>query len=133
MISIPGLPRRFAYEELAAATENFKTHIGSGGFGTVYKGTLTDQTVVAVKKITNLGVQGNREFCTEISIIGNIHHVNLVRLKGFLCTREQRFLVLEYMNRGSLGSTLFGNGPVLEWQRESGNSTWNSKGTCLLA
>jgi hypothetical protein len=48
MISIPGLPRRFAYEELVAATENFKTHIGSGGFGTVYKATLTDQTVVAV-------------------------------------------------------------------------------------
>uniref|UniRef100_A0A2N9GXL2 Receptor-like serine/threonine-protein kinase n=1 Tax=Fagus sylvatica TaxID=28930 RepID=A0A2N9GXL2_FAGSY len=66
MISIPGLPRRFAYEELVAATENFKTHIGSGGFGTVYKGTLTDQTDVAVKKITNFGVQGNREFCTEM-------------------------------------------------------------------
>ncbi len=116
MISIPGLPRRFAYEELAAATENFKTHIGSGGFGTVYKGTLTDQTDVAVKKITNFGVQGNREFCTEISIIGNIHHVNLVRLKGFCAQGSQRFLVLEYMNRGSLGSILFGNGPVLEWQ-----------------
>uniref|UniRef100_A0A2N9G7U9 Protein kinase domain-containing protein n=1 Tax=Fagus sylvatica TaxID=28930 RepID=A0A2N9G7U9_FAGSY len=83
MISIPGLPRRFDYEELAAATENFKTLIGSGGFGTVYRGTLSDKTVVAVKKITNLGVQGKREFCTEISIIGNIHHVNLVRLKGF--------------------------------------------------
>ncbi|KAF3959953.1 hypothetical protein CMV_015286 [Castanea mollissima] len=37
MISIPGLPRRFDYEELAAATENFKTQIGSGGFGTVYR------------------------------------------------------------------------------------------------
>ncbi|KAF3969955.1 hypothetical protein CMV_006295 [Castanea mollissima] len=37
MISIPGLPRRFAYEELAAATENFRTQIGSGGFGTVYR------------------------------------------------------------------------------------------------
>ncbi|KAL4597023.1 hypothetical protein ACB092_12G205700 [Castanea dentata] len=116
MISIPGLPRRFAYEELAAATENFRTQIGSGGFGTVYRGTLSDDAVVAVKKITSLGIQGKKEFCTEVSIIGNIHHVNLVRLKGFCAQGRQRFLVLEYMNRGSLGSTLFGNGPVLEWQ-----------------
>uniref|UniRef100_A0A2N9I911 Protein kinase domain-containing protein n=1 Tax=Fagus sylvatica TaxID=28930 RepID=A0A2N9I911_FAGSY len=132
MISIPGLPRRFAYEELAAATENFKTHIGSGGFGTVYKGTLTDQTVVAVKKITNLGVQGNREFCTEISIIGNIHHVNLVRLKGFCAQGRQRFLVLEYMNRGSLDSILFGNGPVLEWQERVEIALGTARGLAYL-
>lgn len=36
IICIPGLPRRFDYEELAVATENLKTQIGSGGFGTVY-------------------------------------------------------------------------------------------------
>ncbi|KAG7989418.1 hypothetical protein I3843_03G236800 [Carya illinoinensis] len=60
MIDIPGLPRRFNYEELADATENFKTQIGSGGFGAVYKGTLSDKSVVAVKKITNLGVQGKK-------------------------------------------------------------------------
>ncbi|KAK1553639.1 hypothetical protein Q3G72_001472 [Acer saccharum] len=53
---IPGLPQRFEYEELEVATGNFKTQIGSGGFGAVYKGTLLDKTVVAVKKITNLGV-----------------------------------------------------------------------------
>jgi hypothetical protein len=132
MISILGLPRRFAYEELAAATENFKTHIGSGGFGTVYKGTLTDQTVVAVKKITNLGVQGNREFCTEISIIGNIHHVNLVRLKGFCAQGRQRFLVLEYMNRGSLDSILFGNGLVLEWQERVEIALGTARGLAYL-
>ncbi|XP_030941622.1 G-type lectin S-receptor-like serine/threonine-protein kinase At5g35370 [Quercus lobata] len=115
MISIPGLPRRFDYEELAAATENFKNKIGHGGFGTVYKGTLTDQTIVAVKKITSSGVQGKKEFYSEISIIGNIRHVNLVRLTGFCAQGKQRFLVLEYMNRGSLDSTLFGDGPVLQW------------------
>ncbi|XP_023901993.2 G-type lectin S-receptor-like serine/threonine-protein kinase At5g35370 [Quercus suber] len=115
MISIPGLPRRFDYEELAAATENFKNKIGHGGFGTVYRGTLTDQTIVAVKKITSSGVQGKKEFYSEISIIGNIRHVNLVRLIGFCAQGKQRFLVLEYMNRGLLDSTLFGDGPVLQW------------------
>ncbi|KAK4573668.1 hypothetical protein RGQ29_031568 [Quercus rubra] len=132
MISIPGLPRRFAYEELAAATENFKTQIGSGGFGTVYRGTLSDKTVVAVKKITNLGIRGKKEFCTEISIIGNIRHVNLVRLKGFCAQGRQRFLVLEYMNRGSLGSTLFGNGPVLEWQERLEIAIGTARGLAYL-
>nr|XP_023917152.1 G-type lectin S-receptor-like serine/threonine-protein kinase At5g35370 [Quercus suber] len=132
MISIPGLPRRFAYEELVAATENFKTLIGRGGFGTVYRGTLSDKTVVAVKKITSLGIQGKKEFCTEISIIGNIHHVNLVRLKGFCAQGRQRFLVLEYMNRGSLGSTLFGNGPVLEWQERLEIAIGTARGLAYL-
>ncbi|KAM3683660.1 hypothetical protein ACB094_12G163300 [Castanea mollissima] len=132
MISIPGLPRRFAYEELAAATENFRTQIGSGGFGTVYRGTLSDNTAVAVKKITSLGIQGKKEFCTEVSIIGNIHHVNLVRLKGFCAQGRQRFLVLEYMNRGSLGSTLFGNGPVLEWQERLEIAIGTARGLAYL-
>ncbi|KAJ0086063.1 hypothetical protein Patl1_08405 [Pistacia atlantica] len=110
---IPGLPQRFDYEELEVATDNFKFLIGSGGFGAVYKGTLLDKTVVAVKKITNLGVQGKKEFCTEIAVIGNIHHVNLVKLRGFCAQGRKCLLVYEYMNRGSLDRTLFGNGPAL--------------------
>ncbi|PON79386.1 S-receptor-like serine/threonine-protein kinase [Parasponia andersonii] len=116
IISFPGLPSRFEYEELVAATKNFNDQIGSGGFGTVYKGIMPDGSVVAVKKITNLGVRGKEEFCTEIAIIGSIHHVNLVRLKGFCIQGRQRFLVYEFMNRGSLERILFGKGPVLEWQ-----------------
>ncbi|XVF39390.1 hypothetical protein PTKIN_Ptkin01aG0030900 [Pterospermum kingtungense] len=113
---IPGLPQKFNYEELEVATENFETQIGSGGFGAVYRGTLPDKTVVAVKKITSPGIQGKKEFCTEIAVIGNIHHVNLVKLRGFCAQGKQLFLVYEYMNRGSLDQTLFGSGPVLEWQ-----------------
>lgn len=114
--SIPGLPVRYDYETLREATGDFSTQIGSGGFGVVFKGTLRDKTVVAVKKITNLGLQGKREFCTEIAVIGNIHHANLVKLRGFCAQGTQRLLVYEYMNHGSLEKTLFGNGPVLEWQ-----------------
>ncbi|XP_021855708.1 G-type lectin S-receptor-like serine/threonine-protein kinase At5g35370 isoform X4 [Spinacia oleracea] len=114
--SIPGLPVRYDYEELREATDNFSTQIGSGGFGAVYKGKLPDKSVVAVKKITNLGVEGKREFCTEIAVIGNIRHVNLVKLKGYCVEGNQRLLVYEYMNHGSMDRTLFGNGPVLEWQ-----------------
>ncbi|XP_017981269.1 PREDICTED: G-type lectin S-receptor-like serine/threonine-protein kinase At5g35370 [Theobroma cacao] len=129
---IPGLPQKFDYEELEVATDNFKTKIGSGGFGAVYKGTLPDKTVVAVKKITNPGIQGKKEFCTEIAVIGNIHHVNLVKLRGFCAQGGQRFLVYEYMNRGSLDRTLFGSGPVLEWQERFDIALGTARGLTYL-
>ncbi|KAF7150026.1 hypothetical protein RHSIM_Rhsim02G0073800 [Rhododendron simsii] len=129
---IPGLPVRFGYKELVAATENFRTQIGSGGFGTVYKGTLPGESAVAVKKITSLGVEGKREFCTEIAIIGNIRHVNLVRLKGFCAQGRQLFLVYEYMNRGSLDRVLFGNGCVLEWEERFKIALGTARGLAYL-
>ncbi|XP_031109148.1 G-type lectin S-receptor-like serine/threonine-protein kinase At5g35370 [Ipomoea triloba] len=135
-VSIPGLPVRFDYEELVDATENFGTQVGSGGFGTVYKGTLSDGTLVAVKKISSLGVQGRKEFCTEIAIIGKIHHLNLVRLKGFCAHRESRFLVYEYMNRSSLDRALFGNGngggPLLEWRERFEIAIGTARGLAYL-
>ncbi|KAM7518938.1 hypothetical protein LguiB_017900 [Lonicera macranthoides] len=130
--SIPGLPVRFDYEELELATENFKTHIGSGGFGAVYKGRLPDGTLVAVKKITSLGVQGKKDFCTEIVIIGNVHHVNLVKLRGFCAQGRERLLVYEYMNRGSLDCTLFGTGPVIEWQERIDIALGTARGLAYL-
>ncbi|TYK27450.1 G-type lectin S-receptor-like serine/threonine-protein kinase [Cucumis melo var. makuwa] len=118
MSLIPVLPIWYSYNEIATAINNLKTQIGSGGFGIVYKGTLPDKTIVEVKKITSFRVQGRRNFCAEIGVIGNIHHVNLVRLKGFCLRGRHRLLVLEYMNRGSLDEALFGDGddPVLEWK-----------------
>ncbi|KAL0369238.1 UNVERIFIED_CONTAM: G-type lectin S-receptor-like serine/threonine-protein kinase [Sesamum calycinum] len=130
--SISGLPLRFEYEELMIATENFKTKIGTGGFGTVYKGTLPDKTHVAVKRITNLGLRGKKDFCTEIAVIGNIHHVNLVKLKGYCAQRRQWLLVYEYMNRGSLDKTLFGSGPVLEWQERVDIALGAARGLAYL-
>ncbi|CAJ1974196.1 unnamed protein product [Sphenostylis stenocarpa] len=129
---IPGLPARFDYEELEEATENFKTLIGSGGFGTVYKGVLADKSVVAVKKIVNIGIQGKKDFCTEIAVIGNIHHVNLVKLKGFCAQGRHRLLVYEYMNRGSLDRNLFGGGPVLEWQERFDVALGTARGLAYL-
>ncbi|GJN33806.1 hypothetical protein PR202_gb22431 [Eleusine coracana subsp. coracana] len=118
-VVIPGMPTRFTYTEIATMTDNFGTKIGSGGFGSVYKGELPGgEGLVAVKKLEAIGVQAKREFCTEITVIGNIHHVNLVRLRGFCAEGSRRLLVYEYMNRGSLDRSLFGRNtgrPVLEW------------------
>ncbi|KAJ1289929.1 hypothetical protein BS78_02G203000 [Paspalum vaginatum] len=116
-VVVPGMPTRFTYNEIAAMTANFDTKIGSGGFGSVYKGELPGgEGLVAVKKLEAVGVQAKREFCTEITVIANIRHINLVRLRGFCAEGSRRLLVYEYMNRGSLDRSLFGRtGPVLEW------------------
>ncbi|KAF8406331.1 hypothetical protein HHK36_008417 [Tetracentron sinense] len=102
--------------ELEEATSNFTIQIGSGGFGVVYKGTLpSDNTRVAVKRIKNMGIQGKKEFSAEVTVIGSIRHVNLVRLHGHCAIGPERFLVYEFMSRGSLDHLLFGSEMLLEW------------------
>ncbi|CAA6664949.1 unnamed protein product [Spirodela intermedia] len=133
-ISIPGLPTRFSYEELRAATDDFRTRIGSGGFGEVFKGVLSDSSAVAVKRIINAGAHGKRDFCTEIAVIGNIHHVNLVKLRGFCVQGSRRLLVYEYMSRSSLDRSLFaGRGsPVLEWRERVEIALGTARGLAYL-
>ncbi|PPD74825.1 hypothetical protein GOBAR_DD28256 [Gossypium barbadense] len=96
----------FSYSELSLATTKFTERIGGGGFGTIYKGVLKDGTMVAVKRLENIG-QGIDEFLAEVDTIGNIHHVNLVKLIDFYIDKRHRVLVYEYMSRGSLDKWIF--------------------------
>jgi hypothetical protein len=79
--NLPGMPLRFSYGDLCRATKNFSTKVGEGGFGSVYIGVLPDGTQVAVKKLESSG-QGTKEFKAEVTTIGSIHHMHLVKLKG---------------------------------------------------
>ena len=99
--------RRFTYKELKKVTGNFKEEIGRGGFGPVYKGLMEDgRTPVAVKKLERV-VQGETEFWAEVSLIGRINHMNLVRGCGFCAEGKHRLLVYEYLEKGSLDKLLF--------------------------
>ncbi|KAJ0475355.1 putative protein kinase RLK-Pelle-SD-2b family [Helianthus annuus] len=115
--AVPGLPARFTYEELKTATENFCKKLGQGGFGSVFEGTLEDDSKIAVKRLDGLG-QVNKSFLAEVESIGSIHHVNLVRLGGFCAWRSQRFLVYDFMSSGSLDRWIYhGNREhILEWE-----------------
>ncbi|GLJ20012.1 hypothetical protein SUGI_0362880 [Cryptomeria japonica] len=113
--------RVFSYKELKIATRNFGSQLGSGGFGSVFKGTLTDGTLVAVKKLEE-SREDEKQFRAEISSLGNIQHVNLVRLRGFCAEGSQRLLVYDYMPNGSLNSLLFSSNNqskrnVLDWKK----------------
>ncbi|XP_042518788.1 G-type lectin S-receptor-like serine/threonine-protein kinase At2g19130 [Macadamia integrifolia] len=108
----------FSYRELQSATKNFSEKLGGGGFGSVFKGTLPDSTVVAVKKLEGIS-QGEKQFRTEVSTIGTIQHVNLVRLHGFCSEGTKRLLVYDFMPKGSLDSHLFHvtrESEVLDWK-----------------
>jgi tRNA A-37 threonylcarbamoyl transferase component Bud32 len=102
--------RCFTYKDLEEATNGFKEELGRGSFGTVYKGVLVSgySKHVAVKKLDKLVREGEREFKTEMTVIGQTHHKNLVPLLGYCDEGEHRLLVYEFMYNGSLSSFLFG-------------------------
>ncbi|XP_019198408.1 PREDICTED: probable leucine-rich repeat receptor-like serine/threonine-protein kinase At3g14840 isoform X2 [Ipomoea nil] len=101
----------FSFTQIKAATNNFDAanKIGEGGFGLVYKGTLLDGTVIAVKKLSSKSSQGNREFLNEIGMISCLQHPNLVKLYGSCVEGKQLLLVYEYLENNSLAHALFGS------------------------
>ncbi|KAM3682115.1 hypothetical protein ACB098_12G047800 [Castanea mollissima] len=104
---LSGAPLNFSYRELQTRTWNFSQLLGTGGFGNVYKGSLADGTLVAVKKLDRVLPHGEKEFITEVNTIGSMHHMNLVRLCGYCSEGSQRLLVYEFMKNGSLDKWIF--------------------------
>ncbi|KAI4974982.1 hypothetical protein ZWY2020_048589 [Hordeum vulgare] len=121
--SLAGGPREFEYRELRKATNNFdeRMKLGQGGYGVVYRGTVTDDhsnptaagtTVeVAVKKFSRASTQGQNDFLAELSIINRLRHKHLVRLVGWSHDNGELLLVYEYMSNGSLDQHLFSSAP----------------------
>ncbi|CAL9227278.1 unnamed protein product [Arabidopsis halleri] len=103
-------PHRFAYKDLYIATKGFKNSelLGKGGFGKVYKGTLSTSNMdIAVKKVSHDSRQGMREFVAEIATIGRLRHPNLVRLLGYCRCNGELYLVYDCMPKGSLDKFLY--------------------------
>ncbi|XP_062228133.1 G-type lectin S-receptor-like serine/threonine-protein kinase At2g19130 [Phragmites australis] len=112
---VEGSLMAFTYRDLRFVTKNFSGKLGGGAFGSVFEGSLPDATLVAVKKLEGVR-QGEKQFRAEVSTIGTIQHVNLIRLLGFCSERTRRLLVYEHMPKGSLDRHLFGTSQgVLCW------------------
>ncbi|KAK4760074.1 hypothetical protein SAY87_023205 [Trapa incisa] len=106
----------FSLQELKVITQGFSSSniIGEGGFGPVHKGFIDDKLrsglkaqPVAVKLLDLDGLQGHREWLSEVIFLGKLRHPNLVKLIGYCCEDEHRLLVYEHMPRGSLENHLF--------------------------
>ncbi|ERN11624.1 hypothetical protein AMTR_s00022p00195750 [Amborella trichopoda] len=101
----------FKYARLQEATHDFKEVLGRrGSFGSVYKGILDlgHRVEIAVKQLDKVVERGEKEFRTEVSVIGQTHHKNLVRLLGFCDEGDHRLLVCEFIQNGSLANFFFG-------------------------
>ncbi|KAA8537119.1 hypothetical protein F0562_029655 [Nyssa sinensis] len=118
LLGIGPRPNKFSYAELKTATEDFNPSkkLGEGGFGPVYKGTLNDRRVVAVKQLSVASQQGKSQFITEIATISAVQHRNLVKLYGCCIDGNRRLLVYEYLENKSLDQALFGKVDLhLDW------------------
>ncbi|TYI93288.1 hypothetical protein E1A91_D02G127000v1 [Gossypium mustelinum] len=100
----------FTFKEMALATDNFNSssQVGQGGYGKVYKGTLPDKTVVAIKRAEEGSLQGQKEFFTEIKLLSRLHHRNLVSLVGYCDEEGEQMLVYEFLPNGTLRDWLSG-------------------------
>ncbi|KAF5795555.1 putative protein kinase RLK-Pelle-LRR-I-1 family [Helianthus annuus] len=101
---------RISLEDIKIGTKNFTTLIGKGGYGNVYKGELSlfgKLTTVAVKRLdVHISGQGFKEFLTEIHLLSRYKHPNLVSLLGFCHEGNEKILVYEHAEHGSLDKFL---------------------------
>ncbi|PQQ09824.1 putative LRR receptor-like serine/threonine-protein kinase [Prunus yedoensis var. nudiflora] len=104
-VKIDGV-KAFTFKEMTLATRNFdsSTQLGRGGYGKVYRGILSDDTVVAIKRAEQGSLQGEKEFLTEIELLSRLHHRNLVSLVDIVMKKGSRYemLVYEFMPNGTL-------------------------------
>ncbi|XP_066309357.1 putative receptor protein kinase ZmPK1 [Miscanthus floridulus] len=128
---VTGQFRRFTYRELKDATGNFKEELGRGGSGVVYRGVLDKGKVVAVKKLTNVA-WGDEEFWAEMTVIGRINHMNLVRIWGFCSQGKHKLLVYEYVENESLDRHLFGTDRTLPWRERYRIALGTARGLAYL-
>jgi hypothetical protein len=125
--------RSFTYSELEKVTDGFREEVGRGAFGAVFKGTMLNcQKVVAVKRLQKVLAEGEREFQTEMKVIGRTHHRNLVRLLGYCHDGIHRLLVYEYMSNGSLADILFTPGKQPCWDERMGIARNVARGILYL-
>ncbi|XP_051126585.1 somatic embryogenesis receptor kinase 1 [Andrographis paniculata] len=133
-----GQLKRFSLRELQVATDSFsnKNILGRGGFGKVYKGRLTDGSLVAVKRLKEERTPGGElQFQTEVEMISMAVHRNLLRLRGFCMTPTERLLVYPYMANGSVASCLRErppNEPPLDWPTRKRIALGSARGLSYL-
>ncbi|CAN6219470.1 unnamed protein product [Urochloa humidicola] len=116
-------------------TDNFssKRELGRGGFGVVYKGTLPNGTMVAVKNLVSIADVQDKQFKNEVDNLMRVRHQNIVRFVGYcyetwmkymeyngkhiFAEIPQKLLCFEYMPNGSLDRYISEESRGLDWDK----------------
>lgn len=120
--------RFFDLEDLLRASAEV---LGKGTFGTAYKAVLEMGTTVAVKRLKDVSIP-EKEFREKIEIVGSMDHENLVPLRAYYYSSDEKLLVYDYMTNGSLSALLHGNRGAgrtpLNWETRSGIALGAARG-----
>ncbi|CAL5350296.1 unnamed protein product [Camellia sinensis] len=119
-IHVSPLCHRFSIKEIKAATSNFDEAlvVGTGGFGNVYKGRINGGTkMIAVKRGNQMEERNLHEFQTEIIMVSQLRHHNLVSLIGYCLEEDEMIVVYEYMENGTLYDHLHCPKSPLTWEQ----------------
>ncbi|XP_059303443.1 probable inactive receptor kinase At1g48480 [Lycium ferocissimum] len=124
--------RVFDLEDLLRASAEV---LGKGTFGTAYKAVLEMGTVVAVKRLKDVTIS-EMEFREKIDAVGAMNNENLVPLRAYYYSREEKLLVYDYMPMGSLSALLHGNKGAgrtpLDWEVRSSIALGTARGVEYL-
>ena len=105
LVFFGNVSRVFSLDELLRASAEV---LGKGTFGTTYKATMEMGASVAVKRLKDVTAT-EKEFREKIEQVGKMVHHNLVSLRGYYFSRDEKLVVYDYMPMGSLSALLHGN------------------------
>ncbi|XP_013603316.1 PREDICTED: probable receptor-like protein kinase At1g67000 [Brassica oleracea var. oleracea] len=94
--------KHYTYAQVKKITQSFAEVVGRGGFGVVYRGTLCDGRMVAVKVLKDSKDNNGEDFINEVASMSQTSHVNIVSLLGFCSEGSKRAIVYEFLENGSL-------------------------------
>ncbi|KAL1804566.1 hypothetical protein ACET3Z_027634 [Daucus carota] len=121
-------PHNFNLEDLLRASAEV---LGKGSYGTTYKAILEDGTIVVVKRLKDVAI-GKKEFEQQMGTIGSIRqHQNVVSLRAYYYSKDEKLLVYDYIPIASLSTLLHGNqdsGITLDWVSRVKVSLGSAKG-----
>lgn len=114
LIFFHGSSYSFNLEDLLRASAEV---LGRGPYGTTYSAILEEGTTVVVKRLREV-IAGKREFEQQMIAIESVHHPNVVPLRAYYHSKNEKLLVYEHVPGGSLSSQLHGKSSNYVYQKK---------------